>query len=201
MKKLKIITRADLLEFYLQEDAKKKGKILPPNFVQIIGGSDPNIIDAWLQQNGFKPGAMTSFKKWAYVQLDLENLIDVAIVSSIFPAATSQNLGDLLQAGFIKSWKPDRNAVWYDNLKNGSPFTPELAMILRPALPGEKSKWYVEDGSGRSICHLQRIFVAKEKCSAIAYIGFEPDIQSTWLQKFDQGFFIKNADMYQSEPN
>lgn len=192
MKLIKIVERRDLISFYIDSDvAKKKQTILPQDFANINQKDDVNVWDNWLEENHFKPGVISGFKQWAYVELSLDDFINSAVVSNIFNVGY-QNLADLIQSGEIKNWKPDRCVDWYDYLRGGGKFNDKLAIIMRPALPSEKSKWYIEDGNGRAICYLQRIFTYREPCKAFAYVGFDVDTNSKWIKQNLCRFFVKN---------
>lgn len=196
MRVIKTVSRKEIIRFYLRRE-KEKGKSVPPG-LDNLKWDNPSDLDAWLSENNYKEGVISGFTKWKFVELSKEDLLDCAVVNSIFPGK-SQRISNLLKETVLEDWKPDRETTWYKLLNSGKPFKKEWALILRPALPSEKARWYIEDGSGRALCYVRRITTYQEKCQAYAYIGFSPDLKSKWLRThLDNGYFIANANRYDS---
>lgn len=189
MKVIKEVSRRELIEFYLKREAED-GKSTPSS-VDSLDWDNPNTLDAWLDENGYKEGVISGFKKWKLVKLSKDDLLDCAIVGSIFPGK-SQCVGSLLEEGVLENWKPDRVTTWFNWLESGKPFKKEWALILRPALPCEKACWYIEDGSGRALCYTRRINKSGEESRAFAFIGHSPDPSSNWLKThLGDGYFLQ----------
>ena len=88
------------------------------------------------------------------------------------------------------------NPLWYTPIRAGLPLSESEAMIIRPALPAESARFYVEDGSGRAT-YLTAHPPAAE-IIAFAYVGFDPDPTSRWLREaLDGGYFVRTASRYQ----
>jgi hypothetical protein len=64
----------------------------------------------------------------------------------------------------------------------------ESALIVRRAVKSEvPAKWYLEDGSGRSLALLQRILrYGKVGQPAWVYLGHEPDEHSAFLKPYPE---------------
>lgn len=60
--------------------------------------------------------------------------------------------------GNLAKWVPIGHPEWWGPITNGAGLDATSALIARPALKSESpARWYLEDGSGRSIALLQRI--------------------------------------------
>ncbi len=200
MELIRVTPRKALLEDYIKKDVEKKEKRMPPDLEFVLDKDDPNIWDAYLKKYGFKYGCMPAFKKWAFTHLSLSDFLSSAIYAGVFKVGY-QNINDLYKGGEICSWKPPHeNKKWLQLGRPGEVFTEDLAIIMRPAVPSEASKWYVEDGSGRVVCYIQKIFKYQEKesCAGFAYVGFDIDINSEWIKNFNNNFFIINRSNYDS---
>ena len=141
---------------------------------------------------------MPGFRQWAWAKLDWEDLLGCAVHDRLYRGQQVGTLGDLLGIGFLEGWKPLRaNPVWEPVIRARTGLPPSLALILRPAVPSEKARFYVEDGTGRAAS-----LAANRPTTdivAYAYIGFDPDPQSAWLRaNLDSGHFLRSADRYQT---
>ncbi|MFA5993700.1 MAG: hypothetical protein WC823_01945 [Parcubacteria group bacterium] len=200
MKILKTITRKELINFYLVSDRNKKNKPIPDGIDPLMW-DDPNKLDEWLGKFEYKTGVITGFRQWAYVQISKEDFLDSAISDSIPQFKNKgQRLRDLVGTKEFLAWKPkDSLPIWYDSLSKGV-FDEKFAIIVRPACESEKrqgAKFYIEDGSGRSICYLRSILKIGKESKMTGYIGFDPDPMSNFLQeKLDGEFSRENRDKY-----
>lgn len=176
------IDRKEVIDFYLESDNAKKDTTTPSDY-DSLDWSNPNTLDEWLRKNGYKPGVLLGYKKYALVKLSKQDLEDTAIVDHIFPGK-SQRLGDLLVGTpEFQDRKPNTQSseTWFDQLSRGK--IPEnCVLILRPALFSEKAKYYAEDGSGRTICYLRVIEEKGTDSELCAYLGSEPDQLSAFMQ-------------------
>lgn len=203
MESIKYINREKLIEFYIAMDASKKGIPKPLDYDTAIwkNWNDPNMLDQWLQDSHYKHGVIPGFRKWAYVQLSNEDLLNCAIVNSIgIFKDLGQYLRNLSKMKEFQEWKPDRKADWYNPLSQGN-FNEHLSIILRPACGNEKeqgAKLYIEDGSGRAICYLRAILEFDKESEMYGYVGFDPDPDSKFLQtNLCEEFSIKNRYKYE----
>lgn len=189
MKKLKTIDRKELIDLYLKGEAEKKNKLIPQDY-DCLNWDNSNDLDTWLKKYCYKFGVISGFKQWAYVKLDKNDLLNCAIVNSIF-SGMSQRLGDLVGTKEFKEWEPNEKRDWYEPLSRGC-FQEKYAVIMRPACESEikqGAKYYVEDGSGRTICYLKSILRLDSESEMTAYIGFDPDNDSIFLnEKLDKTF-------------
>jgi hypothetical protein len=176
------VDRKNLIDFYLRTDNEKKNKTMPADYGS-LNWNDPNALDRWLQQHGYKSGILSGYKRWAHVQLSKDDLMDTAIANHIF-IGQPQRLGDLVDTESFQKWAPPQKPYrsWYEPLSRGEN-PKDLEIILRPAVSSEGSKYYVEDGSGRSICYLRSIHNFRLDSEMCAYIGTEPDPQSIFMQQ------------------
>src|SRR3990172_9877015 len=116
MKVQKIIDRKDLIYPYLVGEEKKKAHQIPSDFPPEGWGLDPNAMDEWLSDNGYKFGTITGFKQWAIVDLSTEDLLSCAIVNNFLKefGQTSQVLKDWDASGALEKFKPKGgNQKWY----------------------------------------------------------------------------------------
>lgn len=198
------VDRSEVIDHYLGVEAKK-GKSIPSDR-STLDWADPNQSDSWLEIHGYKPGAMTAFKSWALVTIQLDNIRECAIYAGFAkklvaprqPFQGYQRLGILLDEGYLRPWQPgDAHRGWYEPIRAGQPITREWAIILRPGVRSERSTLYVEDGSGRAAWYAKQV---RDQTDVVhAYIGFDPDTTSNWLAShLDNGYFVNNDGYYVS---
>ncbi|MBU0999041.1 hypothetical protein KKG24_01905 [Patescibacteria group bacterium] len=187
MKRLKIIDRKELIDLYLEAEEVKKQKSIPPGY-DLLEWDNPNNLDTWLEKYGYKHGVISGFKQWAYVKLNKGDLMNCAIVAGIdIFCRMSQRLGNLENTEEFNRWEPNKKPVpiWYESLSRGC-FKEKFAVIMRPACESEikqGAKYYVEDGSGRMICYLRSILSLNSKSEMTAYLAFDPDESSSFLNE------------------
>ena len=177
------LSRRELIEAYLKYEAPKpKKNLAAPSDIDEWDWTNPNAIDQKLESNRFKYGIISGFKWWQRVALFREDLLKCAIVNDIFPGK-SQVLSNLVSLPDFWSWRPDRQAEWYDRLNGGGPFSREWALILRAAVSSEcPAVWYIEDGGGRAVCFLRRLIRENDQTSvACGYLGEDPDSSSEFM--------------------
>ena len=188
--------RKEVIDFYLESDNVKKNGTIPADY-STLDWNDPNALDCWLRKHGYKFGIMPGYKEWAYVQLSKDDLMDTVIVSSIFPGS-ARRLGDLIDTQALKEWVPDRDSskAWYEPLSKGD--VPKgCDIILRHSTKGEGGKYYVEDGSGRSICYLRAIHNLHRDSEICGYIGTKPDPSSNFMrEKFSKLALITSEKIF-----
>jgi hypothetical protein len=178
------VTREEVIRFYVRYDwSKKKPKDVEPPDMEKWPWNDPNGIDQKLRDNGLKDGVLAAYRKWKLVELSVADLLECAVVDSIFPREP-QALGQLALLGKLAEWLPTGAPEWWRLIGNGSGLDVESALIVRPAIKSEApAKWYIEDGSGRALALLQRILRYGETGrTARAYLGHEPDELSPFMK-------------------
>ena len=177
------ISREEVIKFYAGYDRRKKGEHTPSGF-ENWPWDDPDGLDKKLSQHGLKLGVLAAYKVWWFIELTYEDLLECAIFNGIFPDQP-QVLSQLLTLNLIDRWSPDRESEWYSPLQRGQPFPPEWALILRPSVRSEcPAKWYIDDGSGRALCLIQRLLRHNEHWrTAYAYLGVTPDERSGFIQE------------------
>jgi hypothetical protein len=192
MRLLGIVKRKELFDFYLGIEVIKKNKPIPADYSPLdLDAIDVNALDAWLEDHGYKPGVISGFRSWAHVELDKNDLLDIAVKKGIFKS--TRVLRKLVGTPELSDWIPDKNPLptWYGPLFIGE-FRDDFSIILRAATPGEKregAKLYVEDGSGRSICYFRTLLRTGMPSQMRGYIGFDPDPQSYFFQTLLEGEF------------
>jgi hypothetical protein len=187
---MKSLTRKDVIHAYVKYDAKKKDRPLLGHFAS-WPWSDPNLLDIELKKAGFKSGIITGYKTWQIVQLTRRDLLNCAVVDHMFRDFQASNerlprtLGELIHHPVFPLWKPNKPTAWYDWLEDGKPFSADWPLILRPAVRSEApAKLYIEDGSGRAVCFLRRLYnYPEEHSEAMGYLGVEPDSGSIFMQQ------------------
>jgi hypothetical protein len=198
MKFLGLASRKEVIDFYIRTDAAKKSTPSLPDWLNL---EDANAVDDWFGKNDYKPGAISAFRSWAKVRLSWSDFLEIAVVNGIF--VSSRVLGKLIGTSELKDWKPKKENMqtWHDSLSGGI-FKDDFTIILRPATLGEKNegaKFYVEDGSGRSICYFRAIAATNKPSEMNAYVGFDPDQNSQFLKNnLGWGFIGASAAQYSS---
>ena len=187
MERIDEIDRRELIDYYLEGERWRKNVNIPAGR-GVLNWEDPNALDDWLKGNNYKHGIITGFKRWVYVRLTKDDLMDCAIVNTIFPN-TSQRLGDHAITPDLQEWEPPEDKIWYEPLSQGK-VDERFAVILRPACKSErdqKAKLYVEDGSGRMTCYFRALMNGNNESQMTGYLGLEPDVKSDFVtNKFSE---------------
>jgi hypothetical protein len=175
------VTREEVIRRYAVYDRRKKG--LPP-ILDMDGWrwDDPDEIDKKLHACGLKCGVLAAYRDWACVEFGVADLLECAVVNHIFPGEP-RALGQLALRGKLATWVPIGHPEWWGPIRNGASLDVSSALIARPALKSESpARWYLEDGSGRSIALLQRIlWYGEAERIAWAYVGQQPDERSAFI--------------------
>lgn len=193
LKIIRITDRREVIASYLNRERRRRPR-LPDLAVRSY--DDSNALDRWLKRHRLKHGVISGFRQWAWVMLEWEDLLECAVVESLSRGQPVRSLGGLVTNGFLGNWEPvTPNRAWYDLIRAGSPLPVSEALILRPALPSEQARFYVEDGSGRAA------YLAghrpKAEVVAYAYVGFDPDPGSEWMRRnLELGYFLRMAQRY-----
>ena len=176
------LDRQEAVRFYVGYDCRKKLRPLPRDLAD-WNWDDPDDLDARLERHGLKPGAVSAYKLWSFVELCVLDLLHCAIARHVFKGQP-QVLSLLAARGAVETWKPQGLPEWFDSLQAGDAFPQEWAMILRPSTVTEQpAEWYVEDGTGRALCFLQRVLGhAESRRVAYAYLGVVPDESSNFIR-------------------
>jgi hypothetical protein len=186
------VPRRDVVLHYLELQRAKGDQ--PLGSLSAVDWEDTNAIEAWLGQNGFKSGILSGFRSWAFVRMSKAAVLETAVVAEA-EGGRGGRLGQMLASGTLAEWTPDRPTTWWHLVADGTPPGKELALIVRPALPGEKARWYVEDGTGRAMAAATRL---PKDAWVYAYIGFDPESSSRWLTANLGGYFVRNANRYRT---
>ncbi|MCL4392516.1 hypothetical protein M1145_00010 [Patescibacteria group bacterium] len=196
------IDRIELVKIYIQNEIKKNEfkknelesileKIQNPN-----NKDNPNNIDMLFYTHELKVGIIPGYETWEEISINQSFLNDCAISNNIFENE-NQSLKVLKTKDCFNNWKPNRETLWYKDLEfpvnNKSEWKDKFTIILRPAVQSEEDQgalYYIEDGSGKSICFLRRMIKDKDNTTTIkGYLGIEPDIKSIFMQeKFSELF-------------
>lgn len=195
LKVLRVTDRREVVNHYLDRE-RRSGRRVPLDWAR-LRYDDANAMDTWLKGNRLKHGVISGFRQWAYAALAWQNLLDFAVVDRLSRGLSVRSLGALLEIGFLNDWEPiTPNPLWHGPIRAGLPLTESDAIILRPALPAEQARFYVEDGSGRATYLAAHPPTAD--IVAFAYVGFDPDPVSRWLRSsLDSGYFIRAAARFQ----
>jgi len=189
----RITDRREVIMHYLESDRRHLPiqKFLSESLLE-----DVNKLDRWLKKNRLKPGVISGFRQWVYAQLSIADLLQCSVVERLSRGVQARRLGDLLEMGFLDGWEPiSPNPRWHEVIRTGGALPPADALILRPAVPSESARYYVEDGSGRAAYLVSRR--PTSEVVAYAYIGFDPDPNSEWLARnLDQGYFHRATGRY-----
>lgn len=197
MKLLTTASRKEVIQFYLDGEASKKGQPIPPTFAR-VNLDDPNATDQWLQANGYKRGILSGFAQWALVELSVDDIGNIAVVNHIFKSG--RVLKNLAGTRELEDWIPNRDPLptWFGPLSAGE-WKDEYSIILRPPTPGEQfegAALYAEDGSGRSICYYRSLLRTGVPSRMRGYLGFSPNPQSAFFQRELGREFVANAARY-----
>jgi hypothetical protein len=170
------VLREEVIRFYVEYDWRKKKGDIPLPHMDEWPWKDPDGLDRKLEENGLKHGVLAGYRTWGLVEFGIADLLECAIVNSIFPGKP-QTLGQLVLLGKLAEWLPIGAPEWWRQIGNGSDLDVESALVVRRAVKSEApAKWYIEDGSGRALALLQRILRCGEiDRTAWAYFGHEPD--------------------------
>jgi hypothetical protein len=194
LKIVRVTDRREVITSYLNRERRRRPRL--PD-IAVRSYEDSNTLDRWLKRHRLKHGVMSGFRQWAWVMLEWEDLLDCAVVDSISRGQTVRSLGALVSSGFLHNdWEPlTPNRVWHEVIRAGFPLPVSEALILRPALPSELARFYVEDGSGRAAYLASHR--PKAEVVAYAYLGFDPDPASEWMRKnLELGYFLRTARRY-----
>lgn len=192
MKYLASISRKQLIDIYLDIEAVRKNKVIPPSYSS-LDFNDPNMLDRWLDGGGYKKGVISGFNSWALVELSESDLAHVAVVNHIFKSG--RVLKHLVGKAEFNTWMPNQTPlpIWYEPHSAGR-WDDSFSIILRASTDGEKAegaRLYAEDGSGRSICYFRYLTGNRVQSRMRGYIGFDLDLTSTFLQKEFDGQFVR----------
>jgi hypothetical protein len=176
------VPREAVIKFYVNYDRRKKK-------CPVVGDLDTwpwdraDALDERLGSHNLKSGALSGYRSWWFVELDLIDLLDCAIVNHIFPHHP-QSLASLIGKGVIEEWEPTGDPEWWEPLSAGCNLSSDWALILRPAVATERpAKWYLEDGSGRALALLKRMLRHGEPWrTAHAYLAVVSDESSSFIR-------------------
>jgi hypothetical protein len=176
------IPRREVIEFYARYDRGKKRGAPLPDFDR-WPWEDPDGLDQLLKDNNLKDGVLPAYRTWSFVEIGATDLLECAVESRIFPGE-SQALSLLVLRGRLSEWTPRGSPSWWQPVSNGTGPSEREALILRPSVQSEApARWYVEDGSGRSIALLLRILRNGElERKAWAYVGHIPDERAKFIR-------------------
>lgn len=197
MKLLTTISRKELIKFYLDGEALKRNKPIPRT-LESLNLDDPNTIDCWLEENDYKHGVLSGFAQWAFVELSVDDIGNLAVVNHIFKSG--RVLKNLAGTRELEDWIPNRNPLplWFGPLW-ANEWRDEYSIILRPPTPSEWSEGaalYVEDGSGRSICYYRSLLRTGAPSRMRGYIGFDPNPRSMFFRTELEREFAISAGRY-----
>ena len=193
---VRLTDRREVIDHYLRHELNRNSRRrLDTSGLRY---DDSNGLDRFLRRKRLKFGVKPGFRKWAFVSVAWDDLMDCAVVERLSSGQRMRNLGALVSSGFLDDWEPvTANPAWHTVIREGLPLPPSLALVLRPAIPSEGARYYVEDGSGRAA------YLAAHRPNASvvanAYLGFDPDPSSNWLaSNLESGYFVRNAERFQS---
>lgn len=197
------LNREEVIRAYLERERRDKGTALPADVDDLAWG-DSAVLNAWLLDHGYKEGVLSDFRSWVVVRLTESDLMDCVIADfdGFWAGCPGRRIGTLLTScrSRVQEWRPNRPTSWFSALGAGAPFPRDAPLILRPAVPSEGGRWYIEDGSGRGLCYARRLQGHPGRCEVIGYLAFDPDPESEWLRtNLDSGHFIHEAGYY-NEP-
>ncbi len=146
-------------------------------------------------QYPYKDGVITGFKNWQLINLSVDDLLSCAVWDGLCQAYAvydnpSQLLRDWLNKGALFAFDPSlqdgKRQLWYEPISRGELPKEFSTILLRPPIVLEKkqgAKYYIEDGSGRSLWYLKHILKEHDRASQMtAYLGSEPDNKSLFLK-------------------
>jgi hypothetical protein len=194
LKVIRLTDRREVIRHYLERERQRKPRLASD--VSTLNYDDANALDRWLKKHNLKEGVISGFRQWAWAVLEWDDLLDCAVVERLSRGQSVRNLGALVEIGFLNGWEPlTPNPVWHSVIRAGRPLPTSQALIIRPALPSERARFYVEDGSGRAA--YLAAHRPEEEVVAYAYIGFDPDPASVWLARhLESGYFVRTAERY-----
>ncbi len=174
--------REVVIRAYLNYDSAKKRKSVPDTLAW--PWTDADALDTELRRFGFKTGVLAGYQEWCAVELDVADLRQCAVVSSI-SASGPRDLGSLEAAGKLVGWRPSTNAAWFAPLEEGRTFDQDEPFILRPATKGEAgARWYLEDGSGRATALVANAHLfAPSQTVAYGFLGSAADPNSSFMRE------------------
>jgi hypothetical protein len=172
----------------------KKRRPLPADY-STLDWDDTNALDTWLWSHGYKGGVMSGFRRWAFVQFSVEDLLDLAIIPDWYPQESSQRLRELVQIDDLDHRTTTPPQPWLERHLRGE-FAAEFPIICRPTTRmnrRHRAKLWIEDGAGRTVVYLRAILRLGIESQMRGYVGFDPDPKSSYLQTKFKGEFAKNA--------
>jgi hypothetical protein len=176
------VPRQTVIEAYVEYDCGKKHRAIP-DFANWDWNS-ADALDCQLRVAGLKSGVLAGYTEWNKVTLDLADLRQCAVVSSISNGGP-RDLASLETSGALEGWLPNQEVEWFANVQQGQPFPETDPFILRRATVGERpAVWYLEDGSGRgtAIVGNASLFIPLGAV-AHAYLGTRVDPTSSFMQR------------------
>ena len=176
------VPRKTVVEAYAAYDCRKKHRVIP-DFASWDWDS-ADAIDSQLKAADLKSGVLAGYTEWAMVTLDLRDLRQCAVVSSISNGGP-RDLATLERSGALKGWLPIKEVAWFSKIRQGQPFPESEPFILRRATVAESpAVWYLEDGSGRgtAIVASPSLF---DSLSLVAhgYLGVRVDTMSSFMRR------------------
>jgi hypothetical protein len=110
------VSREDVIRWYVTYDRRKKGEQSVPADLDQWPWNDPPALDRKLKENGLKDGVLSAYAGWSLAELGVADLLRCAIYNGIFPGQP-QVLSQLVLAGSVARWKPDRTTNWYQKIR------------------------------------------------------------------------------------
>jgi hypothetical protein len=146
VRRVGVVDRRAAVEHYLSLE-RLKGTPEPPGRDQ-LDFDDPNELNAWLTEGGYKVGVISGFLRWAFVELAPDEIRACAVVAGITGNDTPQNLGELERGEFLVGWQPKNPGHYWDGFVGAGRSIPqEWAVILRPGMPSPATE--TRDGTSR----------------------------------------------------
>jgi hypothetical protein len=176
------VSRQTVIEAYASYDCRKKHRPTP-DFANWKRDS-ADALDIHLKVAELKFGVLAGYREWSKVTLDLADLRQCAVVSSISDGGP-RDLASLEASSALKGWRPNKNVTWFSDVQRGQPFPETDPFILRRATIGEKpAVWYLEDGSGRATAMVANasLFISRDAV-AYAYLGTQVDSTSSFMKR------------------
>jgi hypothetical protein len=202
MHELGEIDRRTLIDLYLKGEQIKKNKPIPPDYAS-LDFNDPNALDDWFLKYRYKPGTITGFRRWVHVHLSTTDLLGLCTTPDKFPEHPTKRLGDLIHLPSFKDQKcpvPSNLPIWWERHSRGI-IAAEFPIILRPTTlmnRRHRATLWIEDGFGRTALYLSAILRLNLPSQLTAYVGLDPDPNSSYLRTKFGGELLRNAHKYQS---